>query len=226
MNRYLVAPAAIAALLVGGASAWATPQLKLRAVQGASTATKTDALNTGEVAYNNKTLGAFKIASATGLGSPLLVEPGGYQIDLSGNVVATAVGTLSLALTETDLSQAPGSLPFQESFGGTLPMGWTITLDAYFDPTNKAFGAADLLYSYSFTATAPTPTSAFSIDANNSGLVSKKLFSITDIVTITATTTNHSASFDVTSTDLPEPASIALLGLGMGGLLVVKRRKP
>ncbi|MES2756914.1 MAG: PEP-CTERM sorting domain-containing protein [Pseudomonadota bacterium] len=42
---------------------------------------------------------------------------------------------------------------------------------------------------------------------------------------VNATGRTHSASFDLPNTDLPEPASIALLGLSLAGLLGARRQR-
>ena len=220
MRVRVVAPVVVASLIVA-TSAMATPELQLRVTQGAHSAT-VDAADTGLAAYGPATIGKF-LASAVGLGDPVLVQPDGYAIDLLGGVTSDKTGTISIALTESNLVRPPGSLPFHESFGGTLPKGWTITLDAYFDAANAAFGTADRLFSYSFTAPAGQPSSGFSVDANNFGLVGLTPFSITDVVTIKATSLHQAASFDVASTDLPEPASIVLFGVGLLGVGFARR---
>ena len=48
--------------------------------------------------------------------------------------------------------------------------------------------------------------------------------SITDIVTLTATSTHHPASFDLTTTDLPEPSSLLPLAVGLLGMGLLLRR--
>lgn len=224
MKVRILVPAIVASALAA-ATANATPQLQLALTQVSSSTAIVDTAHTGMAAFSG-TVGKFSVPYASGLGDPVLTQPDEYQIDLSAQVVATQAGTLKIALTEANLIRPVGSLGFNESFGGTIPKGWTISVDAYFDADNVAFGMADALFSYSFTAPAGSPTSAFSVEANSSGLVSAGPFSITDVVTITATDKGQPASFDLTSTDVPEPDSVASFGAGLLSLgLVLRRRK-
>lgn len=216
---YFLATLAVGAM-VAGTSAYATPQLQLRVSQGVSSTTVIDAAHTGQVSFSG-TLGTFLATYVAGLGDPALAMPHGYQIDLSGQVTANRTGTMIIALTETDLLQPMGPLGFSQSFGGTLPAGWTISVDAYVDQGNVAFGTADHLYANAFTASANPPASAFAIDSLQFALMSGAPFSMTDIVTLTATSTHHPASFDLTSTDLPEPSSLAPLAVGLLGMGLV-----
>lgn len=204
-------------------STYATPQLQLRVTRGTQSTTAVDTGHAGQVAFSG-VLGDFLATYVAGLGDPLLFQPHGYQIDLSGQVTANALGAMTIALTETDLEQPLGPLNFSQSFSGTLPTGWTISVDGYMDLGNVAYGTTDHLFTGNFAAPSGPPASAFGIDATQSAQMSGAPFSITDIVTLTATSTHHPASFDLTTTDLPEPSSLLPLAVGLLGMGLLLRR--
>ena len=179
---------------------------------------------------------AVATVAAIGLSVPAMADPilfnGGFEegdftgwdlVDSSGFSVvqcpgpgpqvaegfcSAALGTVDTSgtLSQTFVTQ-PGqnyALTFQFLWDGGVPSSFAASVNgaslfARVDPPQLAnFGSATLL----FHAAAPTSTVSFSF-RDDPGFI------VLDAVAVT----------------LPEPASIALLGLGIGGLLLARRRR-
>ena len=93
----------------------------------------------------------------------------------------------------------------------------------YLDETNSAFGTAIQL-----TNLGPLGPNAFSQSASDSGIVFiGGSYSLTQVITI-AHTGVGTTSFDATlngAGQVPEPSTIALLGLGLAGIGFSRKRK-
>lgn len=147
------------------------------------------------------------------------------------NVVLTAgaLGSLGggMSIDYTALAGDFTVVTFQSFQGGLLPVGLGSTTDSGTQINNfnasslgpgLAAGASYLLGTVTFHATTGTPGS-FQIDSG-------AFFGTDDIIAgdfsvITGTTTFNSAT---ASSPVPEPGTLSLLGMGLGGLYVVGRR--
>jgi hypothetical protein len=137
-------------------------------------------------------------------GNGMLVDNGSLNISSSGT------GTLTIILTETNLNL--GSFgAFTGNFTGMLTNA-TATRSFYIDPTNHGL-MTDLLGSTT------TATGSFAKDLTLSGP-----FSLTEEIVVTATGRGAMLSSD-DGVQAPEPASLALLGVGLMGLGIAASRR-
>ena len=104
--------------------------------------------------------------------------------------------------------------------GGVLTGGGSVLASTYVDLTNAAFGTSGPSSSFG-----PFSTGAFSGELSTSFAYSGP-FSLTQVAVLTLSA-GSLVSFDVhsTVTSVPEPGSLALVGLGMTIVLASRRRE-
>lgn len=160
-------------------------------------------------------VGVFNVNVTTGLSKPLLGSDSEPILDLNSvNVSSGGIGTLTVKLTSTDYTgPAPGTATLD--VGGTT--NGTISVDSFIDPGNAPFGAA--IPTGSLGLFTPGP---FSGSSGGPAAVTP-LTSATIIATITHDDLGDVTSFDAEYRIVPEPGSLALIGLG--GLFLARRRR-
>ena len=229
--KSLLSAAVVASLAAVPLSSQAGP-ITLSISDGATTFTVADGASgvyadqnplANEVAWAG-TVGVWTVNISTGTGVGGI--PGVFGIDLtSKSTISSAPGTLTIMLSETGLNLgSSGTFAVSGGIGGTFSKtgnGNSLGYSLYADANNGLFGTP--AGGLAFNGTATDGSLHFGDAGGASIALTNPSFSLT-MVTKFNNKVAGQTSYDFTSA-IPEPASIALVGLALLGLGAATRRK-
>jgi len=215
MQLRSMAVVAVAVLALAAAPAWGTP-LTLTLTDGSNTVTVQDGGMgdsngaNGAVTWNGS-LGVWSINVSTGVGSPPLGTLSWPILDLNSVNVSSGAGTLTLLLTQGGFTSPP-------------PPGFLFNIGGTTNGTVTAYACAGVtLGNCEDVQLGPFNPIAFSGSTSFPFADPDKDYQVGIKVVIQHNRATNS-SFDAEVQPVPEPGTYALIGAGLLGLGLLRRR--
>jgi hypothetical protein len=208
--KILAATIAMATSLTFASAANATLTISAVSPPILGSISATDANNA--LAFASGPVGSFNVNSITATGVNSFGGNGELLDIASLNVSTNGSGELIINVTETGLTSSSPVATLFGNFTANLTNA-TATRSIYLDTTNNGLTT---------TLLGSTTGAAGSYAQVEAGLTHP--FSITELITINATGPGATLSAD-DNVKVPEPVSLSLLGTGLIGLGMVRRRK-
>jgi hypothetical protein len=182
---------------------------------GAIQTVSTDAATPGSASVSPLLFGTFTVNNISGLGFPNLASPA-FDTN-SVNVSSANAGKLTIYITEQGLPTPLGVSNILSSFTANgVTSGFSVTESTMIDPNDGLFTGTTLA-SATFTAIGTS-------DVVTQSPILTGPFSETTMYVITAIGLgNVNDTIDIA--DVPEPASMAIIGSGLLGLGALRRRR-
>ncbi len=215
MRQFLLASAiALVAPLLIASGAQAAPMLGLTVQSNGASSFQSAALGANGGSYNFApvSVGNFTANNiGTQLFSPDYIDLATF--DLSSN----AGGTLVITLTGAGFTSPIGASNWLTQFTGNVANGAaTVTAQSYVD-------TSDTLSNPGCTAGCTLLSSVNLGSSATASAVTDGPFALTEVITIT-TQGSERLSLDASVSNVPEPMSLTLLGTGLAGIGLIRRR--
>jgi hypothetical protein len=171
---------------------------------------------TGDLSYSTG-VGSFSVNQITAIGTPGVPEP---TLDTTSiDVSSGGSGTLYVWITEQDINAPVGISNFLSGFTSNTWNGLvtSVTETTYLSKTNALFGGTELA-----SATFTTQSQSMNDTVASPDLTSPYSETVEYILTFAG---QGSANDTIDMAAVPEPASLALLGMGIFGMGIFNARR-